>query len=277
MRFGIDVSQHQLTWDTVFERVKFAEEAGFDGAWVFDHFKPLYGDPDGPCLEGWTLLAALSAATSRIRLGTLVTGVTYRHPSVLAAEAVTVDHVSGGRLELGMGAAWFEGEHLQLGIEFPGTAERIDRFEDAVQMVKLLMTQNAVSFRGNHFELKDATYNPKPIQQPHPPLWIGASGAKRMLPLVGRYGDVWHTFGDPSHLKSGWAIVEEHARKAGRDPAGIVRSTNLSISEDWDTVRATAERLRDAGVSYLIASWPADGRSRVEDFVAEVVPALTGA
>jgi alkanesulfonate monooxygenase SsuD/methylene tetrahydromethanopterin reductase-like flavin-dependent oxidoreductase (luciferase family) len=242
---------------------------------VFDHFKPLYGNPDGPCLEGWTLLAALSMATTRIRLGALVTGVTYRHPSVLAAEAVTVDHVSGGRLELGMGAAWFEGEHVQLGIEFPGTGERIDRFEDAVQMIKLLMTEDGVSFRGNHFQLKEATYNPKPIQQPHPPLWIGASGAKRMLPLVGRYADVWHTFGDPSHLKSGWAIVEEHARKADRDPAGIVRSTNLSLSEDWDTVRATAERLRDSGVTYLIASWPADGKSRIEEFVANVMPSLT--
>jgi F420-dependent oxidoreductase-like protein len=275
MRVGIDVSQHQLTWETVLERVKFAEEMGFDGAWVFDHFKPLYGDPEGPCLEGWTLLAALSTATTRIRLGALVTGVTYRHPSVLAAEAVTVDHASGGRLELGMGAAWFEGEHIQLGIEFPGTPQRIDRFEDAVQIVKLLMTQDRVSFRGHHFELKEATYNPKPIQRPHPPLWIGASGAKRMLPLVGRHADVWHTFGDPNHLKSGWAIVEEHARKAGRDPSEIVRSTNLSLSEDWDTVRATAERLREAGVTYFIASWPAEGKRRVEEFVAEVMPMLS--
>jgi F420-dependent oxidoreductase-like protein len=275
MRIGIDVSQHQLTWDALLERVGFAEEAGFDGAWVFDHFKPLYGDPNGPCLEGWTLLAALSAATTRIRLGALVTGATYRHPSILATEAVTVDHVSGGRLELGMGAAWFKEEHHQLGVEFPGTAERIDRFEDAVQILKLLMTEDRVSFRGNHFELKHATYNPKPIQQPHPPLWIGASGARRMLPLVGRHADVWHSFGDPGHLKGGWTIVEEHAQKAGRDPKSILRSTNLSLSEDWDTVRTTGERLREAGVTYLIASWPADGKSRVEEFVTNVMPALT--
>ncbi|MEA2510431.1 MAG: hypothetical protein QOG21_2513 [Actinomycetota bacterium] len=275
MRIGIDVSQHQLTWDDLLERVGFAEEAGFDGAWVFDHFKPLYGDPNGPCLEGWTLLAALSAATTSIRLGALVTGATYRHPSILAAEAVTVDHVSGGRLELGMGAAWFKEEHIQLGVEFPETTERIDRFEDAVQILKLLMTGDRVSFRGNHFELKEATYNPKPIQHPHPPLWIGASGAKRMLPLVGRHADVWHSFGDPSHLKGGWAIVEEHAQKAGRDPGDILRSTNLSLSEDWDTVRTAAERLREAGVTYLIASWPADGKSRVEEFVTNVMPALT--
>jgi F420-dependent oxidoreductase-like protein len=274
LQIGIDVSQHQLTWDELAQRVRFAEGAGFAGAWVFDHFKPLYGDPAGPCLEGWTLLAALAAATSRIRLGALVTGATYRHPSVLAAEAVTVDHVSGGRLELGIGAAWFEGEHKALGIEFPGTGERIDRLEDTVQILKLLMTGDNVSFDGHHFSLRGATYNPKPVQRPHPPLWIGASGEKRMLPLVGRHADVWHCFGDPKSLERKWEIVKEHALQAGRDPQQIVRSTNLSLSEDWKVVRRTAERVRELGFTYLIASWPEAGRKRVEEFVTEVVPSL---
>src|SRR5919199_1555404 len=119
MRFGIDVSQHQLTWDELLARVRFAESAGFEGAWVFDHFKPLYGDPSGPCMEGWTLLAGLAAATTRIRLGTLVTGVTYRHPSLLAAEITTVDNIAAGRLEIGLGAAWNEHEHRELGFDFP--------------------------------------------------------------------------------------------------------------------------------------------------------------
>jgi F420-dependent oxidoreductase-like protein len=275
MRIGIDVSQHQLTWDELLSRVLFAEEAGFDGAWVFDHFKPLYGDPNGPCLEGWTLLAALASATTGIRLGALVTGATYRHPSVLASEAVTVDHVSGGRLELGLGAAWFEGEHNELGIEFPRTRERIDRFEDAVQIVRLLMTADNVTFQGHHFSLKGATFNPKPVQRPHPPLWIGASGEKRMLPIVGQYADVWHSFGEPGSLKRKWAIVERHALQARRNPEDIVRSTNLSLSEDWDTVRATAEQVREAGVTYLIASWPGEGRPRVEEFVSDVMPGLS--
>src|SRR5438046_2804819 len=111
MRFGLDTAQHQLTWAKLLDRVRFAEAAGFDGAWVFDHYSALYGDPAGPCLEGWTLLAALAASTTSIRLGTLVTGMTYRYPSILAAEAITVDHVSGGRLELAVGAAWNEAEH----------------------------------------------------------------------------------------------------------------------------------------------------------------------
>jgi alkanesulfonate monooxygenase SsuD/methylene tetrahydromethanopterin reductase-like flavin-dependent oxidoreductase (luciferase family) len=193
---------------------------------------------------------------------------------VLAAEAVTVDHVSGGRLELGIGAAWFEGEHNALGIEFPNTGERIDRFEDTVAILKLLMTQDDVSFQGHRFSLQNATYNPKPIQQPHPPLWIGASGEKRMLPLVGRHADVWHSFGEPEGLARKWRIVEDHAQQAGRDPQAIVRSTNLSLSEDWDVVRATAERVRQAGFTYLIASWPEGGRTRVREFIRQVMPEL---
>ncbi|MDP9226229.1 MAG: TIGR03560 family F420-dependent LLM class oxidoreductase [Actinomycetota bacterium] len=274
MRIGIDVSQHQLTWDELLRRVRFAEETGFDGAWVFDHFKPLYGDPKGPCLEGWSLLAALGAATSSIRLGALVTGVTYRHPSVLAAQAVTTDHVSGGRLELGLGAAWFQDEHRELGIDFPPVGARVDRFEDTLHMLKLLMTTDDVSFQGNHFSLRRATYNPKPVQRPHPPLWIGASGERRMLPLVGTFADVWHTFGDPERLSRKSQIVDEHAQQAGRDPSAITRSTNLSLSEDWDTVRTAAERIRRAGFTYVIASWPAAGWARVEEFAAEVMPGL---
>ncbi|MDQ3958026.1 MAG: LLM class flavin-dependent oxidoreductase, partial [Actinomycetota bacterium] len=207
MRVGVDCSQHQLTWEALLDRVRFAEDAGFDGAWVFDHFKPLYGDPGGPCFEGWTLLAALGAATERIRLGPLVTGVTYRPPSILAAEAVTVDHVSDGRLELAIGAAWFEQEHRELGIAFPSAGERGRRLEEAVQVVKLLMTQDGASFDGRYYRLERATYNPKPVQKPHPPLWIGAGGEKVMLPIAGRHADVWHGFGSPAALERKWRIV----------------------------------------------------------------------
>jgi F420-dependent oxidoreductase-like protein len=270
MKLGIDVSQHQLTWEELRARVDFAEEAGFESAWVFDHFKPLYADPSGPCMEGWTLLAALAASTDRIRLGALVTGVTYRHPSVLAAEAVTVDHVSRGRLDLGMGAAWFEGEHDQLGIEFPARRERARRLEEALQVLKLLMTEKRASFQGRHYRLSDASYNPKPVQKPHPPIWVGASGEKVTIPIAARHADVWHTFGAVAVLKRKARILDQAAEKAGRDPSAITRSTMLSISEPWGEVEQRARAVEEAGFPYLIVSWPGDGRARVEEFLDEV-------
>lgn len=272
MRFGLDCSQHQRTWGEIVERVRFAEDAGFEGAWVFDHFKPLYGDPSGPCLEGWTLLAGLAAKTERIRLGTLVTGITYRHPSVLAAEAMTVDHISNGRLELAVGAAWFEGEHRMLGIDFPSNAERARRLEEGVQVMKLLMTGDGASFEGRHYRLEDATYRPKPVQRPHPPLWIGAGGEQLMLPIVGRHAEVWHGFGSVDQLKRKWGIVARAAEDAGRDPEEIVRSTSLSLSEPWDEVRRTIADFEDAGWTYLEASWPSEGKSRLDEFVEQVMP-----
>ena len=275
MRVGIDLSQHQLKWDELLARARFAEEAGFDGAWVFDHFTALYGDPGGPCMEAYTLLAALAAATTRIRLGALVTGVTYRHPSLLATEAVTVDHVSGGRLELSLGAAWLEQEHVELGIPFPPTGERVERLEEALEVVKALMTTDGATFEGRHYQLRDATYRPRPVQRPHPPIWIGAGGVRRTIPIAARHADVWHAFGSVDELRRKADVLDEHARRAGRDPREIGRATNLSLSEPWDRVRATALGLRDAGFTYLVASWPEEGRSRVEEFVHRLVPELT--
>src|SRR4051812_18800868 len=129
MRIDLETSQHHLEWPELVDRATLAERAGFEGVWIFDHFKPLYGDSKGPCLEAWTLLAGLAAVTERVRLGTLVTGITYRHPSILATEAVTVDHISNGRLELAVGAAWYQPEHEELGVEFPPTRQRIERLQ----------------------------------------------------------------------------------------------------------------------------------------------------
>ncbi|HVL80965.1 MAG TPA: TIGR03560 family F420-dependent LLM class oxidoreductase [Actinomycetota bacterium] len=276
MRFGLDISQHQLTWDEIVRRARYAEEAGFDGAWVFDHFKALYGDPTGPCFEAWTLLAALAATTERIRLGVLVTGVTYRHPSILATEAVTVDHVSGGRLEFAIGAAWYEQEHTELGVPFPGPRERIERLDEALQLTKLLWTTDGATFSGAHYELKDATYRPRPIQQPHPPIWIGGGGERGMLPLVARHADVWHGFGNVADLTRKSQAIDRHAEEAGRDPATIARSTALSLSEPWDSVRRRIEELSEAGFSYLTVGWPSEGQERMDTFVSEILPAFSG-
>ncbi len=275
MRLGLDVSQHQLEWPELLRRARFAEDAGFDGAWVFDHFKPLYGDKGGPCMEGWTLLAALASSTERIRLGTLVTGVTYRHPSILAAEAVTVDQVSGGRLELAVGAAWFEGEHRELGIPFPPTRERTERLEEAVQVIRLLMTEDGVTFEGKHYRLEAATYHPRPFQQPHPPIWIGAGGERRTIPIAARHADVWHSFGSVQVLRRKAAVLDRAAEAVGRDPVSIVRASDLSISEPWGEVRERVDALREAGFTYLVVSWPSEGWGRVEEFVGKVMPEVT--
>jgi F420-dependent oxidoreductase-like protein len=274
MRLGLDVSQHQLDWPEILRRVRFGEDAGFDGAWVFDHFKPLYGDPNGPCMEGWTLLAALAASTERIRLGMLVTGVTYRHPSILAAEAVTVDQISGGRLELAIGAAWFEGEHRELGIQFPPARERTDRLEEAVQVMCLLMTKDGASFDGRHYRLEGASYHPRPVQQPHPPIWIGGGGERRIIPIAGRYADAWHGFGSIEDLERKAAVLDRAAEVAGRDPASIIRASSLSLSEPWEEVRERVEALAKLGFSYLVVSWPSEGQKRLEEFVASVMPEL---
>jgi len=279
MRLGLDVAQHQLEWPEILQRVRFAEDAGFDGAWVFDHFKPNYpnartGELDGPCLESWTLLAALAAFTTRIRLGTLVTGMTYRLPSILATEAVTVDHVSNGRLELGIGAAWFEAEHRELGVPFPPRRERLERLEEGAQVIKLLMTRERTTFEGRHYRLESATYLPRPVQQPHPPIWFGASGERVSVPIAARHADVWHAFGSPETLTRKARVLDEHAARAGRDPGSILRATDLSISEPWDEVRARADALREAGIGYLIVDWPTEGWGRLEQFVQAVMPEL---
>jgi F420-dependent oxidoreductase-like protein len=274
MRIGLDTAQHQLLWPELVERVQFAESAGFDGAWVFDHFTPLYGDPNGPCMEAWTLLAGLAAATSRIRLGVLVTGVTYRHPSILATEAITVDHISNGRLEIGMGAAWHEPEHEQLGIPFPPLKERAERLEEGVQVMRLLMTKDRATFAGRHYQLAKASYHPRPIQRPHPPIWIGAGGEQLMLPIVARQADAWHAFGSDDALARKSRLLDQLAEKAGRDPKGILRSASLSLSRPWDQVRRRAAQLRAAGFGYLIAEWPSEGKRRLDEFVEKVMPEL---
>lgn len=270
MRIGIDIAQQQLAWSEVLDRARFADEAGFEGLWLFDHFKPLYADPDGPCFDSWTTMAALAAATTGIRLGILVTGVTYRHPSILTSQAITVDHVSGGRLDFSLGAAWYEPEHRAFGVPFPPVGDRIDRLEEALIVYKALMTEDGARFEGAHYTLEDATMRPRPLQQPWPPIWIGASGEGRMLPLVARHADVWHCFGDAESLAHKWDVVVRSCEEFGRDPAAIRRSTNVSLDGDDDSVRRVLDGLAGIGVTDVVASWPGAGRPRVEQFLAVV-------
>jgi F420-dependent oxidoreductase-like protein len=275
MRFGIDVAQQRMSWDEVVSRVQLAEELGFDGAWGFDHFQPMYGDGPGEAFDGVTTLAALAGQTSRIRLGLLVTGVTYRHPSVFASQMVTIDHASHGRLELSLGAAWFDKEHTELGIPFPSTGQRFDLLEDALEICTRLMTGEQVSYDGKVVSLRDAQVLPKPVQDPHPPIWIGGNGPKRTLPLAARYADVWHAFGTPNSLAEASARIDELAEQEGRKPSDILRAGSLSL-DDLDTARKHAAKWRDAGFGYLVCGWPGAGRAQVEAFTREVMPDFTG-
>jgi alkanesulfonate monooxygenase SsuD/methylene tetrahydromethanopterin reductase-like flavin-dependent oxidoreductase (luciferase family) len=236
----------------------------------------MYGEGPGECFEGMTTLAALASATSRIRLGLLVTGVTYRHPSVFAAQAVTVDHASHGRLDLSLGAAWFDPEHTALGIPFPTTGSRFDLLEEALEVVTRLMTGERVSFEGTHVSLQDAQLRPVPVQQPHPPIWIGGSGRRRTLPLVARYADAWHTWGGPKQLAELSKRIDDLAAEAGRDPAAILRTSSLSLSEPDDEVRRNIDAMAEVGIGYLVCGWPGEGRERVEEFATRVMPQYAG-
>lgn len=275
IRFGLDVAQQRMPWDEVLRRVQLAEQLGFDGAWGFDHFQPMYGDGPGECFEGMTTLAGLAGQTSTIRLGLLVTGMTYRNPSVFAAEAVTIDHISHGRLELSLGAAWFEDEHKALGIPFPSLSERFDRLEDSLEIVTRLWSGEKVSYEGKVVSLDEAQMRPTPVQDPRPPIWIGGSGPKRTLPLVARYADVWHTWGTPKSLAEPSARVDEMAAAAGRDPKSILRASSLSLSDDDDTIRKYLGKWQDAGWGYLVCGWPEEGESRVEHVATKILPEFT--
>jgi alkanesulfonate monooxygenase SsuD/methylene tetrahydromethanopterin reductase-like flavin-dependent oxidoreductase (luciferase family) len=270
MRFGLDVAQQRMPWDEIVSRVRFAEDLGFDSAWGFDHFQPMYGEGPGETFEGMTTLAALAGLTSRIRLGLLVTGVTYRHPSVLAAQALTIDHASHGRLELSLGSAWFDKEHTELGIPFPSTSERFDLLEDALEIVTRLFTGEVVSYDGHRVSLQDAQQRPLPVQQPHPPIWVGGSGPRRTLPLVARYADVWHAWGTPNSLREANERLDALAVEAGRNPSSIKRASSLSL-DDLDTARKHAAKWRDAGYDYLVCGWPDAGRTQIEKFRHDVV------
>jgi alkanesulfonate monooxygenase SsuD/methylene tetrahydromethanopterin reductase-like flavin-dependent oxidoreductase (luciferase family) len=166
-------------------------------------------------------------------------------------------------------------EHRELGLGFPSVRERAERLDEGVQVMRLLMSGERVSFAGEHFRLQDALYHPAPVQQPHPPIWIGASGQRLMLPIVGRQADVWHTWGGRYAEK--WDVVRRAAEAAGRDPEAIVRASSLSISEPWDQVHRAFDAHVANDVAYLVVDWPSEGRGRLEEFVERVMPDLVSA
>jgi F420-dependent oxidoreductase-like protein len=221
LRFGIHAGQQYSDFPAYLELWQTAEALGLDWASVFDHFMPIQADPTGPCFEGYTLLAAMAAHTSRLRIGIIVTGVTYRHPALLAKMAATIDHISGGRLEMGIGGAWYELEHAQYGIPFPPVGQRLAMMGEAAQIMKSLWTQEHTTFSGTHYQLTDAMAEPKPLQ-PRIPLWIGGSGEKVTMRWVAREADGWNTFlGTVEEFDHKLAVLDGHCADVGRDRSEI--------------------------------------------------------
>src|SRR5437764_2043084 len=245
--------------DRLFEHVAAmataADDGGFTSLWVMDHFYQLpgLGGADDKMLEGYTLLGALAARTRSVTLGTLVTGVTYRNPALLAKEVTTLDIISSGRAVLGIGAAWYDVEHEGLGVDYPAVGERMDRLEEAVQICRLMFTEDRPTFEGRYYRIKEARNIPRPVQAGGPPIMIGGSGPKRTLRAVARYADMCNVFGGPDTLRKNVEILHNHCADVGRDPSEI-KVTRLGSLVLTDTAEA-AQGLRDGVVQAMGEEW----------------------
>jgi len=240
MRFSVWPAPTQSFAD-VLEIARHAESTGWDGLFYADHFMPDGDSTRVAWPEAWTTLAALAAMVPRIRIGPLVTGNTYRHPAVLAKMAATVDHVSGGRLVLGLGAGWQENEHRQYGIPFYTLKERLERLAEACELIKSLFTNETTTMRGKHYSLENAVLEPKPVQKPLP-LLIGGGGEKVTLRIAAKFADEWNVWGDVATLKSKMGILDGYCAELGRSPRAIQRSAValLFLTDD----RALVEKMR---------------------------------
>src|SRR5712692_2206959 len=275
LRFGLKLSGQATTIEALRTVWRIADEGGFDHVWDFDHLASIgAGGPDRPIYEGWTIQAAMAEATKRVRIGCMVTGNTYRNPAVLAKEAVTVDHLSGGRLEFGIGAAWAEIEHSMYGIE--GLDHRVGRLSESLRIIKSLWTEGRTNFDGRYYRMKDAIANPKPIQKPYPPIWIGAGG-ETTLRLVARYADVWNPSGgrDDAERKEMMARLDEACGLVGRDPSQIRRSVQFS----WDGKDRSALLERSAfhlelGFTEQIVMLDPAAAASIASKVADALPEL---
>jgi F420-dependent oxidoreductase-like protein len=243
VRLGLKLSPQNCTIEDLRGVWRVADDAGFDHVWGFDHFNPIFSDLAGDIFEGWSLLAAMAERTQRVRIGLMVTGNTYRHPAVLAKMAVTVDHLSGGRIEFGLGAAWFELEHEQYGIPFPRIGVRMDMLDEACRVARGLWTQETTTFEGRHFRLHDARCEPKPVQE-RLPLVIGGSGERRTLRIVAEHADIWNTFyGDEDEFRHKLGVLAGHCADVGRDPADVrVSLTFRAVLRDSEREAADAVR-----------------------------------
>jgi probable F420-dependent oxidoreductase len=260
LRYGLKFSQQVHPIDVHIEVWRIGDQAGFDHIWPFDHLLALGPDPTAPIFDGWTVLGAMAAITKRARMGLNVTGNLYRHPGLMAKIAVTVDHVSNGRLEFGIGTGWNEPEFTQFGLPFPSAGDRVTMLDEALRAMKLLWSEPRSTYKGRFYELKDAIAEPKPVQRPHPPIWIGSKG-ERMLRLTARHADVWNS-NARSFEESVAALryLDEACLKIGRDPATLRRSINVTL-DGADVTLAKADAAVKAGFSELLIMIGARGQA----------------
>ena len=279
VRIDIKTAPQHTTYDTIRRYWQDAErEPAFTGGWLFDHFMPLGDDPTGPCLEGWTLLAALAATTGRLRLGIMVTGNGYRHPAVLAKMAATVDVISDGRLDFGIGAGWFEPEYEAYGIPFPSAADRIRAMGEACQVAKLLWTRETSDFEGRYYTLKGARCEPRPVQKPYPPFVIGGQGEHLTLREVARHADIYNAPGiPPDRMRHKLDVLEEHCRAIARDSREIRYSWQIVLRSP-DELEGLSERLLpylQIGIDHFVIGLPGKyEEGMVSALAREVAPLL---
>ena len=275
VKFAFKTSPQNTTWADMLAVWQAADEIDvYESGWTFDHFYPIFSDSTGPCLEGWVTLTALAQATQRLRVGVLVTGIHYRHPAVLANMASALDIVSGGRLELGIGAGWNEEESGAYGIELGSIKERFDRFEEACQVLTCLLSHETTTFDGSYYQLKDARNEPKGPQQPHPPICIGGSGEKRTLRITAKYADHWNFVGGPpEEFARKRDVLAAHCADLGRDPKEITLSAHVRLGADRDYAKVVDEAaaLGAEGLDLAIVYLPPPLDTAVLEPLAEAI------
>jgi alkanesulfonate monooxygenase SsuD/methylene tetrahydromethanopterin reductase-like flavin-dependent oxidoreductase (luciferase family) len=278
LRLGIFTSQSQ-PWESVLDQWQTIEGLGFDCAGIVDHFMPTAGDEDGDFHEGWTLITALATLVPRIRVAVLVSGNTYRNPVLLAKQAVTLDHITSGRLDLGIGAGWYVREHEAYGFDLPPAGVRVDMLDESVRIIRSLVTQQRTTFDGTYYQLRDAPFQPKPVQE-HLPIMIGAQ-KNRMLRVVAEHADIWNVNHNPEKMAEFGQVLDKHLADIGRDPATLRRSGFAFASvlggdpfADIDTWRGHVHDYIEAGASEIYFRFP-DGASRKTlDQAAAILPEL---
>lgn len=259
MRYSFKTRPQHSEWQPILDFWKEGDRIElYDAGWTFDHLDPIFTDRPGPVFEGWTMLAALSGIVHRIRLGLLVTGNTYRHPAVLANMAATLDVISGGRLEIGLGTGWVEAEHEAYGISLPSWTERFDRLEETCEILDALLTREITDLEGPFHTLRGARAEPKPIQKPRPPIIIGGTGENRTLRIAARWADQWNLpGGEPDVLRHKVDVLHRHCADIGRDPTEIEVSVKVKAGDDPGEFADRASEYREAGAHHVIAMFEA--------------------